>query len=131
MSIFWEDLAFEGPGLHVLLIVVSNYPYAAAGELQAEETYGLGQLAAPARTVKDIADWLIKHARDLALPLRSIRLLASPSPLEISNNESLKNLVPATLQNVQAAMISWRKEASRSPDNATLFYFAGRCDKHR
>lgn len=82
-------------------------------------------MSAPTRTVKNIADWLIAHSKDFALPLKSIRLLASPSRLEESQDSSLKNLLPATLHNVQIALLDWRTAASTSPDNATLFYFAG------
>ncbi|BCT67323.1 caspase family protein [Nitrosospira sp. NRS527] len=124
-TIYWEDKSLKDPALYVLLIGVSNYPYASSGKAAVTETYGIGQLSAPVKTVKDIADWLIAHSKNLFLPLKSIHLLASPSSLEVSNDNSLKQLAPATLENVQSALINWRDASSFSPGNGTLFYFGG------
>jgi len=126
-TIYWEDMHVKDPALYAVLIGVSNYPYASNGKAAVAETHGIRQLAAPANTVKDIADWLIKNKDNLFLPLKSIHLLASPSSLEVieDKSNSLKQLVPATLKNVQSTLIDWRKASSLSPENGTIFYFGG------
>jgi len=115
----------ESHGLHALLIGVSHYPFADGGEEPVAETFGIGQLSAPARTVIDLAELLRDSMTNLAFPLRTIRVLASPSQEEIKKNISLATLPPATLENVQSAAKAWQADAATSRNNATLFYFAG------
>lgn len=67
-TIYWEDKSLKDPALYVLLIGVSNYPYASSGKAAVTETYGIGQLSAPVKTVKDIADWLIAHSKIFSCP---------------------------------------------------------------
>ncbi|ALJ36343.1 MULTISPECIES: caspase family protein [Azospirillum] len=119
------------PGLHALLIGVSGYPYLSGGPRNRGPAYGLGQLSAPARTVKDIAGWLIARKDKLTAPLKTCRLLASPSSLErhadqpITGVPPLAEVAPATLDTVLSAAAAWRTDASVHPQDVTLFYFAG------
>ena len=125
----------EEPGLHAFLVAVSNYPNLQHGENEVAETYGLGQLTSPARTVRDLATLLIAQGTKLNPPLKTLRVLASPSGLELKcESEEMKDGVAslslcdaqgATLANVQAAAQRWREDASYNRDDATLFYFAG------
>jgi hypothetical protein len=115
----------QGTGLHALLVGVSSYPYLQSGEKEKAETYGLGQLKSPARTVADIAQWLIKRKDRLGTPLRSCRLLASPSLAEQRNVPWLADSTPATMENMLKAAHAWRSDANSNNENATIFYFAG------
>ena len=54
-----------------------------------------------------------------------MRLLASPSPEEQADNPDLGQFEPATAANVTKALQAWRKDACRSDEEVTLFYFAG------
>jgi hypothetical protein len=123
---FWSNPKASN-GLHALLVGVSRYPFAHGGDAEhlAKENFGIGQLSAPARTVMDLANWLIQNSDALVFPLKSIRLLASPSKGEIDADGALAGLPEATLKNVGAAAKAWRADAAESKDSAALFYFAG------
>jgi hypothetical protein len=114
-----------GPGLHVLLVGISAYPFLVDGEQEQPDTYGLGQLDSAARTAGDLAAWLLDPPIDLAWPIRTIRLVASPSPVEAARVPVLAQAMPATLTNLKRALKGWRLDANSGPDGATLFYYAG------
>ena len=133
-SLVFDDIGRIEPGLHALLIGVSRYPRLSGGDDMAEQTYGLGQLDSPARTIGNIAASLLDMRNDLTPPLKTLRVLASPSDGEgslavpstpTSPERLLRDLPGATLANVQDAAKRWRDDASRCNDDATLFYFAG------
>lgn len=117
--------ADTGPGLHVLLVGVSDYPNLAGGISERADAPPLHQLDSAARTVSEIADWLMAPATVLGFPLRTCRLLASPSDAERMEKPALADALPATSDNLQAAALAWRDDAATSRDGATLFYFAG------
>jgi hypothetical protein len=123
---YWKDDTVTD-GLHALLIGVSNYPFAAGGQQAdpAKENFNIRQLTAPARTVVDIANWLIDNRSSLCYPLKSVRVLASPSTTELINDPSLQQIPVATLSNVSAAAKAWQKQAAESRASSTLFYFSG------
>jgi hypothetical protein len=64
---YWES-GSHAPGLHAFLIGVSSYPFAAGGEREVADTYGIGQLTSPASTVAHIATWLLQNSASLAFP---------------------------------------------------------------
>lgn len=114
-----------GPGLHALLIGVSSYPFLADGDAERPMTYGLGQLDSAACTVCQFARWLQNPGVDLAWPLRTIRLLGSPSPIEHAIDTMAGGALPATLANLKQAIKGWRRDANSGTGGATMFYFAG------
>lgn len=124
---YWES-GSHSPGLHAFLIGVSSYPFAGGGEREVPDTYGIGQLTSPATTVAQIAIWLMQNSASLAFPLKTLSVLASPSPDEAAYG-SFSRIAPATLANVKAAAMKWQASASDplngSEKDATLFYFAG------
>jgi hypothetical protein len=123
-SLFYRS-ADTGPGLHVLLVGISQYQFLAEGEKELIKSYGLGQLDCAARTAGELARWLLNPTADLSWPLRTLRLLASPSKIERGLLPEFDASPDATLENLQVALHAWRQDASAHPDGATLFYFAG------
>lgn len=115
----------SGPGLHVLLVGVSDYPFLEGGEEEQASCYGLGQLDSAARTAAEMMRWVLAPAGQLAWPVRSLRLLASPSPVERAASPVLADALPATLPNLRRAARAWRRDAAADPAGAALFYFAG------
>jgi hypothetical protein len=115
----------KGPGTHALLIGVSSYPYLRGGDKEKPETYGLGQIDSAARTVHDLAAWLVDHKDQLRAPLQSCRVLASPSPAEVSCAPAVAGLLPAKLDNVMRAIHAWRDDATDEPASGVWLYFAG------
>lgn len=123
---YWRDDAIKN-GMHALLIGVSEYPFASHGksENKDRDNFNIGQLSAQSRTVAALADWLIQNRASLAFPLKSVRLLVSPSPNELAENPRLDELPTSDLSSVSAAAKNWQRDAAQSTANSTLFYFAG------
>lgn len=117
--------AETGPGLHVVLIGISAYPFLAEGESEQPQTYGLGQLDSAAMTAGALASWLLKPDVDLAWPVRTLRVLASASAIEAAQAPLIAQALPATLENVSRALRGWRLDANSGSGGATLFYYAG------
>jgi hypothetical protein len=110
------------PALHALIIGVSEYPHLIGGSAPVADHWHMGQLTSTASTAAMIADWLQHPTTKLPRPLGTLRLLLSPSATE----GHLAGLAaPATLANVIAEAVDWRRDASAHRDGHTFFYFAG------
>lgn len=115
----------DGPGLHVLLVGVSAYPYLIDGDRPCANPRGLAQIDCAAGTVQAMFDWLTRAGDKLGHPLRTCRLLASPSSAEVLTAPGLARALPATMDNLGEAVRAWRADAAGDRAGATLFYFAG------
>lgn len=115
------------PGLHAMIIGVSDYPALASGEAGVNERpphhFGLRKLTTAARAASNVHDWLIDHADALSVPLASCRLLISPSAIEQPDLADWAER--ATLENVSKAASAWRRELRNHPENVAFFFFAG------
>lgn len=114
-----------GPGLHVLLVGISSYRYLGEGEEERTQTYKLGQLDSAAQTAGAFAHWLFRSEVDLSWPVRTIRLLASPSAIEAAGMPLLSEALPATFANFKQALKGWRRDANTGVEGAALFYHSG------
>jgi len=86
-SLIDEDLT--QPGTHALVIGVSEYLHFGDGAdptPQGEE-FQMEQLSAAARSASEFARWLLQDYRCQRAPLRSLRVLLSPSPGEQTEPE--------------------------------------------
>jgi hypothetical protein len=122
MSLLHDAKAAIGanPGVHALIIGVSEYPHLAGGQQPVADPWGMDQLTSTASTAHEVFEWL-KGAR-LPLPLATCRVLLSPSPSE----PHLKGIAEhATFANVFNDAQAWRADANSDPANITFFYFAG------
>ncbi len=112
-------------GLHALIVGVSEYPHLPGGAgPPGPRDYGMGQLTACARSAATVAEWLENAGQRLAVPLQSMRFLASPSPGE-RNDPRLAQAEPATRESLRRAALAWRQDCAQDPDNVAFFYFAG------
>ena len=108
------------PGVHALIIGVSEYPFLGGGQQPVADPWQMGQLTSTASTAHKVFQWL-QTAR-LPLPLATCRVLVSASPAEAA----LAGLTNhATFDNVFAEAHDWRTDANSNPANITFFYFAG------
>lgn len=115
-----------GAGVHALIVGVSDYlNLPDAGEPSSDETWNLNKLSSPALSAFRIFEFLTTVG--LRLPLKTVRLLLSPSPTEVQVEPRLANATPtrASRANFSAMASQWRKDASNNPDDMTFFYFAG------
>jgi hypothetical protein len=85
----------------------------------------IGQLSGPALSAKSLADWMLQRKDHFSAPLKTVRLLASPSPTE--KGSASEGIMPATVNNVAKALTGWREDASEREDrrDISVLYFAG------
>jgi hypothetical protein len=116
----------EGAGVHALIVGVSDYlNLPEAGELSSDETWNLNKLSSPALSALKIFDFITTTG--LRLPLKTVRLLLSPSPAEVQIEPRLADATPtrASRAAFTAMAAQWRKDASNNAEDMTFFYFAG------
>jgi hypothetical protein len=78
---------FDGPGTHALVIGVSSYPHVTGGTdpTPLGESFQLQQLSTAARSASEFAGWLLNEYHNERAPLKSLRVLLSPSATETLN----------------------------------------------
>ncbi|MEP7302782.1 MAG: hypothetical protein ABI699_14795 [Caldimonas sp.] len=122
-------LVFEAdrsqPGTHALVIGVSRYPHLPGGDgAPATNHFGLTQLGSAARSAHHFAEWLIHEAR-LPVPLGSCRVMLAPSPEEAQAPEIQARSGGCSASDFLEEANDWIADASRSPEESTIFYFVG------
>ncbi|KRR10638.1 hypothetical protein CQ12_19410 [Bradyrhizobium jicamae] len=116
----------QGAGVHALIVGVSDYlNLPDAGEPSSDETWKLNKLSSPALSALKIFDFIMKTG--LRLPLKTVRLLLSPSPAEVQVEPRLATVTPtrASRDAFSKLAVQWRKDASVNKEDMTFFYFAG------
>jgi hypothetical protein len=115
------------PGVHALLAGVSLYPHLPqGGGKPAPDSYDMEQLASPALTVFRLAAWLQRRSPKMPLPLKTLRLLLSPSQREIKAEPALEGFAErCTWGNFDQMVKEWRADAREVPESITFFYFGG------
>jgi hypothetical protein len=136
MSSLWVDQRSQvtGPGLHALIIGVSDYEFLPKPNQfpdDGRETFGLTKVNIPATGAFRVAHWLKSNYWHPSVQLKTIRLLLSPSPEELSQ-PTTPDLpqVPATQPRakraeVREALLEWQKDCSGHPDGIALLYVSG------
>lgn len=115
-----------GPGLHALIVGVSQYRHLPGGSGPPATFADMQQLSSAARSAHAVYRWLIESRERLPVPLASVRLLLSPSPTESSDEPELSELSgPCGLDEFLTAAYEWRADADAHSGGYTLFYFAG------
>jgi hypothetical protein len=111
-------------GVHLLIVGVSDYLHLPdEGDLPHAE-WQINKLTCAASSAYGIFDWVRKNP--LRLPIKTVRLLLSPSPIEVAAIADLATLSPrASRQNFKDAARAWRTDASRNSADMMMFYFAG------
>jgi hypothetical protein len=115
-----------GAGVHALIVGVSDYTKLPdAGEPSSDATWSLTKLTSPALSAFKIFDFI--RTEKLRLPLKTVRLLLSPSAVELAAEPKIAATAStrATWSALASFANDWRNDASVNPDDMTLFYFAG------
>ena len=127
-SIIEEDL--DSPGVHVLIIGISNYPHLADGSDPTAngESLEIGQLTTAAKSASEFAAWILNNYRHPDASLKSMRVLLSPTDGEEINSD-IQGLLPesheATRENVNVALRKFKSACDRYKDNIAIVYIAG------
>lgn len=140
----WVDRRAEvsGPGLHALVIGVSDYQYLpAAGQFPdlKKVTLGLTKVNIPATGAYRVANWFKTNYWHPTVRLKTIRLLLSPSQDEIKQPEfpelaefakpdaasAAPSQTRAITSEVWQAMLDWQEDCRSHPDDIAVMYVAG------
>jgi Caspase domain len=127
-SLIPEDLS--AAGTHALVIGVSKYLHFGDGgdPTPNGEEFGMDQLTTAARSASEFAAWLLTDYHSQRAPLKSLRVLLSPSPGE-QLAPAVTNLIPipveATLANAKEAIVAFRHACDARTDNVAIVYVAG------
>ncbi|HJT15616.1 MAG TPA: caspase family protein, partial [Dongiaceae bacterium] len=118
-----------GPGMHAILIGVSEYEYLPGIEDPGEEGLkALKKLASPALSAFRFEQKLValNLAGQLPKPLKTVRLLLAPSAYELASEPGIANRGAApTKVNIKTALRAWRQSMAESSEAVGLFYFGG------
>ncbi len=130
-SLVTEQL--DAPGTHVLVLGISAYRHFEGGSAptQPGRKFRMRQLSAAARSASEFAAWILQKYANPAAPLSSLRVLLSPSEGE-QIDPAVSALLPAnvddyaaTLDNVKAELLAFRKACGKHPENVAIVYVAG------
>jgi hypothetical protein len=116
-------------GVHAFVCGVSYYKNLPGKDPANERvgmTFGLNQLEGAAMAAYRVYQWLWNSHQAEHLWLTSCRLLLSPSKREKESVELAGAAVqPCNFDNLKKFAAEWRRNACRSPNDQTFFYFAG------
>lgn len=116
-----------GPGVHALIVGVSDYQKLPAHDDPPVETaWFLNKLTSAALSAFKIYDF-IRQPSALRLPLKTARLLLSPSQIELDAEPRLAASGASRADRLafETLALAWREDAKNNPDDMTIFYFAG------
>ena len=118
--------AIAGPGVHALVVGVSDYKNLRDfNDAPVEPQWFLTKLTSGASSAFAISQLLMRDK--CRLPLKTLRLLLSPHAEELARTPAIgaSGASPATRQALEDEAKAWRKDAMNEKDSITVFYFAG------
>jgi len=120
--------ATEGPGTHVFIIGVGDYPHLVDGSGKLSTGHRrMGQLTSPPVSAMELLRWVDGTLNNPEAPLKSIEVLVSQldPAMYADSNGLIQQIDPATWDNYEASVQAWKHRASSHPDNVAIFYFCG------
>ena len=132
----WRAGLANTPGVHALIIGISDYPYLSDGSApiaeRAPNDAGLGQLAVSALSGAMFFEWLLGAGSVAGAPLASCRLHLAPRPGELDRvkAKSRNHFGAADYATLHTALDGWAEEmafpgrTTQSP-NVALFFYSG------
>lgn len=118
----------DGPGTHVFIIGVGNYPHLKDGSGRLSVNHrGMGQLTSPPASAMGMLRWVDSTLNNPDAPLKSIEVLISQAgQAQFTDSDGLTQQIdPATWDNYEASVLAWKQRADSCPDNIAIFYFCG------
>jgi hypothetical protein len=120
----------DGPGTHVLLIGIGAYRYLLDGpDENPEAADEMGQLDAPPKSAKALADWFLDNFDNPDRPLASLALVVSADkPVRYVHAKATApahDLPRGAIAEIKDAVRGWNQRASADRNNMTIFFFCG------
>lgn len=121
--------AHPGPGIHVLIVGVSQYDHLPPRGTRDPSKWNLAQLESSAVSALTVWRTLeeLDHQNLLDARIKTARVLLSPSPAEIAREAAFATSpwVLPTRQAFQEAAAGWRNDASAHEADTTFFFYSG------
>nr|WP_277930409.1 MULTISPECIES: caspase family protein [unclassified Pseudomonas] len=128
MSLIYTNPSNQA-GTHAFVVGVSAYKYLPADGEPTSSGFGIGQLNAAARSASEFAAWLLNEYHNPDAPLRSLRILLSPTlPNEQIHPDIKVRLVDdsaATLQNFKVDFERFQEDLGLNKADTAIVYVAG------
>lgn len=132
----WRAGSQNTPGVHALIIGVSDYPYLSGGSApdnaRAPDNGGLGQLEVSALSGAMFFDWMVSAGEVAGARLASCRLHLAPRPDEVDRVKALArdHYGPADYATLRSALDGWADEmtvggAAGAAPNVAIFFYSG------
>ena len=118
----------DGPGTHVFIIGVGNYPHLKDGSgVTSPDHRGMGQLTSPPVSAMAMLSWIDTMLNNPEAPLKSIEVLISQAEqAQYTDCAGLtQGIDPATWRNYEASVRAWKARSSSDRRNVAIFYFCG------
>lgn len=118
----------EGPGTHVFIVGVGDYPYLKDGSGPTSADHrGMGQLTSPPVSAMAMLSWVDSTLYNPEAPLKSIEILISQvGQAQYTDSDGLTQQIdPATWRNYEASVRAWKARSSSDAGNVAIFYFCG------
>lgn len=118
----------EGPGTHVFIIGVGEYPHLKDGSGAVSAGHrGMGQLTSPPVSAMEMLRWVDTTLYNPEAPLKSIEVLVSQvGNAQFTDRDGLhQQISPATWDHYEASILAWKQRADSDPGNVAIFYFCG------
>jgi hypothetical protein len=120
-------------GTHVLLIGIGDYPWLEGGAKcttaeQQQAAMGMGQLGAPPRSARALADWFLDGFDNPEKPLASLALILSEptqEPFEHDRVGEPKKVPRGEIAEIKKAVEAWTARANTNRANGVVFTFCG------
>jgi hypothetical protein len=117
----------DRPGTHALIVGVSSYRNLPSHASSIRDPkFGLRGVASSALSAYRVAQWLIQHADELAVPLVTLSLMIAPSDRETEVEPVLAaKALPCGVDDFFRAANEWRNLARDNRNSSMIFYFSG------
>jgi hypothetical protein len=122
------EKTINGPATHAIVIGVGDYPHLVGGTKRLSKwNDSMGQLSSPPISARAFSDWLISAYNNPQRPLATVALLVSANTDLDYTPPGGRKVSPerVTMQNVDEAVISWKRRGDTNADNLLIFYFCG------
>ena len=132
----WRAGAENAPGVHALIVGISDYPFLSGGSgpaaARAPDNGGLGQLEVSALSGAMFFDWMVSTGEVGGAPLASCRLHLAPRPDETGRVDARTHghYGLADYATLRAALDGWADEmtvagATGTAPNIAVFFYSG------
>ena len=137
VTVVYQDPAVVGPGTHVLVIGIGDYPHLPGGGSpnKTPNDDGMRQLSSPPVSARHWCDWVISKFHNPDKQLATVELLlADPGhaytpPLRTASGpgDAPANHVieRANVAEIALAAARWKARGSAAPGSLLIFYFCG------